>query len=63
MTKRVQNAADDERYHGMLGAWDHPDEDLPFIMRSFANAMPVEYRGWAEVIRGWAYRLEREPDE
>ncbi len=51
---------DDERFHGLIGAWDHPDEDLPYIMWVFAEAMPVETRGWAEVIRGWSYRLVRE---
>jgi hypothetical protein len=60
MTDRVQSPEQDERFHGLLGAWDRPDEDLPYVMRAFANAMPVAYRGWAEVIRAWAYRLERE---
>ena len=52
----------DERFRGLVGAWDD-EEPLPETMRDFAAALPTDYRGWAEVIRGWAYRIEREAEE
>ena len=63
MTGRADTAprTDDERFAGLMGAWD---DDRPLVRSMLVFAEGIErqwgYVGWAEMIRAWAHRIERE---